>query len=213
MRKNGYTLLEVSISMALLGIVSLLSFMALRSSTESASLSQAQAQVQGNLRDAMNEITSAVRQAYSQRTVTVVPPLAPVGAISIQVPTDGRSVSFQVPVPSGTPDMVAVSPRITIRYENEDIAGGTPNAVLDPGEDTNNDQLLTRRLVWTQAGTTRVVGGANDLSQVQFQLRPSLSGGNNLTTLYVFLESTKRYGVGEGKIIRAQTESTVYLEN
>jgi len=139
--------------------------------------------------------------------------MAPVGTISIQVPTDGRSVSFQVPVPSGTPEMVAASPRITIQYENEDTGGGTPNATLDAGEDTNNDQLLTRRLVWTQAGTTRVVGGANDLSQVQFQLRPSLSGSTDLTTLYVFLESTKRYGVGEGKIIRAQTESTVHLEN
>lgn len=217
MRPSGYSLIELSISVALLSIVSLLGFMAIASSTGSAALAQAKGDVQGNLRDVMAELTSIVRQAYTQRTVDSVPPMAPPNTASIMLGTSGQvSVIFQVPEPSNAPGMVNSSAPITILYENEDKpdSTGKPNGLLDAGEDTNSDGMLTRRLVLTQGDVTRVIGGANDIGQVQFQLLPSIAAGNNqLTTLRIFLESTKRFGQGTGTLMRAQIESTVHLEN
>lgn len=215
MKNKGYSLLEVSISMALLSIVSLMGFMALKSSTESAALSQAQGEIQANLRDVMTELVGTVREAYTQRTVDVVPPLAPEGAASVLVNAAGNSLTFQVPEPSASPGLVVASAPITVRFENEDVAEGAvgPNARLDSGEDKNGNGMLDRRLLWTQAGETRVVGGANNLSQARFELRPNAVNNNLRTTLYVFLEATKRYGGGEGILIRGQLESTIHLEN
>ena len=216
MRKTGFTMLEVTISMSLLSIVALLGFVVLRGSTESAALTQAKGEVQAGVRDAMTAITAEVRAAYTQRTVDAVPPIAPRDTDSIVVSAAGDEITFQVPVRLDTPEMVRSSTPITIRYENEDTyeTGIGFNAILDPGEDLNEDGLLTRRLVRTQNGLSTVLGATNNISGVQFQLLPNQSNRNNqMTTLYIWLEASKRYGPGPGKMVRAQLETTIALEN
>lgn len=216
MRNTGFTLLEVSISMAILSIVSLLGFVVLKSSTESAGLAQAKAEVQANLRDVMAEITSEVRQAYTQRMVDVVPPILPEGTESIRIAPGNASITFQVPQPTSGPDIVAPSIPITIAHENEDVGGGSlsGNSLLDPGEDVNEDGVLSRRVLRSQGGVTTVLGGANNISSVLFQLVPNQSAAdNNLTSLVIRLAATKRYGPGFRYEVREILESTVDLKN
>ena len=216
MRKAGFTLLEVSMALTILSVVSLLSFIVLRSSTESASLSQAKADVQASLRDVMTVLSDEVRSAYTDRTVASQPPIAPEDTQSIFIDEDGTQLTCQVPIPTGTATMVTASSPIVFRWENEDLASttGLPNARLDPGEDTNGDGALTRRVVREQSGVTTVVGAANNISNLQFQLLSNAATEETaLTKLRIHLEATKRYGEGEGKWVRAQLETTIDLAN
>ncbi|HPO15671.1 MAG TPA: prepilin-type N-terminal cleavage/methylation domain-containing protein [Candidatus Hydrogenedentes bacterium] len=215
MRKHGFTLLELMMSMGILTIVSLLGFIVLASSTESAELSQVKNEAQASLRDAMAALTSEVREAYTQRTVDPVPPLAPAGAASITVSSTGDSITYYVPEPTGDATFVRASAPITILYQNEDgTGGGTTNGKLDPGEDTNGDTMLTRRLIRTQGGETTVLGSANDLSLVSFQLIKNQNvNDNNMTTLAVTLEAAKYYGRALEKVVRVRLQGSIDLKN
>ncbi len=215
MRNHGFTLLELTMSMGILTIVSLLSFVVLSSSTESAEMSRVKNEAQASLRDALAALSSEVREAYTQRTVNPVPPLAPVGAASISVSATGDSLTFYVPQPTGDATFVRASAPITIAYQNEDTKGGSPgNGLLDLGEDVNGDKMLTRRLIRTQNGETTVVGSANDLSLVNFQLVKNQNArDNNLTTLMVTMEVSKRFGRAHEKVVRERLQSSIDLMN
>ncbi len=216
MRRNGFSLLEVSMSMAILSVVSLLGFVVLKSSTEAAALSGAKAEVQANLRDAMTALTAELREAYTDRTVLAVPPIAPAETMSVQATEGGLGVMYQIPEPTGGPDMVTSSLPVFILWENEDTYGpdGGFNARLDEGEDGNGDGTLTRRLIRSQGDEETIIGGANNLSGVQFQLLPNQdSGDNTLTSIRIWLEASKRYGPGDGKLVRAELEATIHMAN
>jgi len=140
----------------------------------------------------------------------------PEGTESIQIADGATGITFQVPEPTFGPDMAAPSAPITIAYENEDIGEGSlgGNGLLDPGEDVNEDGALSRRLVRSQGGVTTVLGGANNISAVAFQLVPNQSAtDNNLTSLVIRLEATKRYGPGWRYVVHEILESTVDLKN
>ncbi len=212
----GFTLIEVTISVALMGIISLLSFLALQSSVKSSSLSYVQNEIDSDLRNTFNELSELVKQAYTEVSTNVTPPTAPAGAEAIRIQNEGRGLRFFVPVHINTPAFVQSSQPILILYENEDRSiGGTPaNAILDNGEDTNGDKALTRRLVMVQGNNRRVLGSANCISNVEFQLLPDRSDSTNAPTLlYIYLEGTKRMGPGEGPLIRAELSGTIKLEN
>jgi len=210
MRKTGYTLIEVSVSMALLSIISLLGFVTLKSSTESAALAQAKAEVQASLRDVMGALTSELRAAYTQRSVNHG--LAPEEAASIEIDEDAQSVTFMVPVPGGPPDLVTNSTPITFRWEYEDTVNS--NGMLDEGEDANQDDMLTRRITRQQGDTVAVLGGANEISGANFTLEANLQANNDdLTTIRIWLAASKRYGPGLKHIVHAQLESRVDLAN
>lgn len=212
MRRNfGMTLIEVMISAGLLSIVSLLSFLALQSSVKSTSLAFAQNQIDSALRDTFNELTNLVKQAYTEISTNVTPPIAPPGAEPIQVINNGRGIRFFLPVRVNTPAFIQSSEPIVITQENEDV---NSNAILDPGEDINNDGILNRRLIAQRGNTSRVIGGANCISDVRFQLIPDRSNSvNQMTVLYVYLEGTMRIGPGEGPLIRSELTGTIKLEN
>ncbi len=214
--KQGFTLVEVTISVALMGIISLLSFLALQSSVKSSSLSYVQNEIDSDLRNTFNELSELVKQAYTEVSANVTPPTMPSGAEAIQIQNEGRGLRFFVPVPVTTPAFIQSSQPITVLFENEDrSAGGVPaNALLDDGEDTNGDRALTRRLVMVQGNNRRVIGSANCISNVEFQLLPDRSDSSNTPTLlYIYLEGTKRMGPGEGPLIRAELSGTIKLEN
>jgi prepilin-type N-terminal cleavage/methylation domain-containing protein len=214
MRNSGYTLLELVVSAAIFAIVSGISMVALMSATKTASMTEAQAQVQANLRTAMSEMALELRSAYSQRLVDAS--LAPEDAESIRVSGDGASVTFQIPVLVENQDIVGVSTPITYRFENEDlpeVETGVGNTLLDEGEDANGDGVLTRRMMRVQDGAETIVGLPNEISLVRFSLEPNPLDGT-LTTLRIEIEGAKRYaGRSENEIVRARLESSIRIEN
>ncbi len=216
MRRHGFSLLEITIAISILSIISMLGYVMLISSTESAQLAQAKAEVQGNLRDVMGELTSALREAYTARTVNAAPPIAPEDTAAIRVSEDGQSVTFQVPVAIDDPSRVQSSAPITFLLQNEDTYESEIgfNAVLDGGEDTNGDGVLTRRIARIEGGQEVPVGVANNISACTFQLLPSEDSGNNqLTTLRIWLEASKSYGLSPPTLVRGELESRIHLAN
>lgn len=214
MRNAGFTLIEVVVAASFFAVVTAMSLVALTTTTKLASMSEAQAQVQANLRTAMSEAAMELRTAYSDRLVAAN--LAPEDAASIVVSPDGTSVTFQVPVLVEGSPIIGASTPITYRFENEDTpveATGMGNALLDPGEDVNGDGVLTRRIMRTQDGTEGIVGLPNEISSVRFTLEPNPLDGL-LTTVLVELEGLKRYaGRSDNELVRARLESRIHLEN
>lgn len=215
MRQSGFTLLEMTMSTSILAIVGLLSFVVISSSTESAELARAKSEIQGGLRDVMAAITGEAREAYTARTVAAAPPRSPAGVASIQVSGNDDRITFQIPVRTDGPQMVIGSTPIVIAHENEDTdTGNGQNALLDPGEDVNSDGMLNRRVLRIQNGEQEVLGASNDISGLRFELRPNQNAFDNTpTTLFVWLEASKRYGSGLKHIVRAELESSIDLKN
>jgi type II secretory pathway pseudopilin PulG len=203
------------LSVGILSIVSLLGFVVLRSSNESARMTEAQAAVQQNLRNCMAALTAELRAAYTTRVTNSAawPSNKPA---AIAVTNGGKTVTFQKPSPSNTTPIPLASTPITISFQNEDASayGTSGYARLDSGEDTNGDGVLTRRLVRTQGGSTSVIGASNDLSLVQFTLEPNLNTkSQDKTTLRIRLQSAKRFGANGKYLVRAELESSIHLEN
>lgn len=208
-QSKGFTLLEISLSMAILSIVSLLGFIVVRGSTEQASLSQAKSDVQAGLRGVMSELTGELRTAYTERIEHSL--VVPANVEAVVVEDGGQSITYQVPQQVNTPELVTGSDPITIRFVNEDA---NENGRLDQGEDTDGDGALSRRLVREQGGVTRVVGATNDISAVSFQLLPNRNADDDrLTSLRIWLEASRNYGQGRQKSIAAEFETTIDLKN
>jgi prepilin-type N-terminal cleavage/methylation domain-containing protein len=211
----GFSLLELSVSMALLSIVSLLAFYALMGSTESAALAQAKSELQANLRDTMAVLTREVSTAYTERITAGDPQTLPEDLDEpITVGEGSASLTFQVPVPraQGIPE---ASTPITIFFENEDTSD-PPNAVLDPGEDANDDGMLNRRLVRMQDGVETTLGASNHISLARFTLLPNQNANDNrLTSLRIELEASKTFGPAgdQQKLVRGSLSSVIHLHN
>lgn len=214
-RNLGYSMLELTVSTALLSVVSLLAYYALVGATESAALAQGKNELQANLRDTMAVLTREISLAYTERIAEGDPQTLPPGLVGpIEVAESGDQVTFQVPVPraQGLPE---ASTRITIFHENEDTVG-EPNAILDPGEDANADGALTRRLVRVQDGVSTPLGAANTISLVRFTLLPNQSAQDDrLTTLQIDLEASKVFGPAgyQQKLVRGSLSSQIHLNN
>lgn len=210
---RGYSLLELLVATSILLVVSALSFIVLQSSNESNLLSAAKEEVSGDLRNTLLAVTSEVRSAYTERTVESDPPLAPEEAFSIEVREQGKELRFTVPEPRQDSALPLPSSPIVIRFENEDAEPA--NGMLDSGEDTNGDGSLTRRLVRVQDDQTTVIGAANNISDVTFELEPNPAEEDDTrNVLIVRLAGSKVYGPGEDKKhVQAAVESRIRLEN
>lgn len=209
MKSYGYSLLEVMVASTILGVVSLLGFVVLKSSNEAAQLSTAKVDVQNHLRDSMAVMSGELREAVSSETTNRTG--APEGLYSIAVDETGNSVTFQVPEPVAGEEQFAYSTPITYSLVNEDVNG---NGLLDEGEDANEDGVLTRRIVRTQDGVEVPVASANSIDTVTFQLVANQATGNReLTTVNIQLTGSKRYGPGEGKLVVSELESSIRLVN
>lgn len=210
--QQGFTLLEVTISVAIFTVVGLLSFLVLSSSNESAAMTAAKSDVQAALRDTMNAVTTEVRGAYTER-LAGTPGADPVTE-AITVTNDGMGLRYRVPDPSkiwGSHTVPGASPPIQIVFENEDVNG---NGILDPGEDLNGDGVLNRRLVRTQGNVATPLGSTNELEAVTFELLPHPAPNNNaLTRLTIELVASKQYGPSKDKRVWAELSTMVNLEN
>ncbi|MCF6286829.1 MAG: prepilin-type N-terminal cleavage/methylation domain-containing protein [Candidatus Hydrogenedentes bacterium] len=209
MKSQGYSLVEVMMASSVLGVVSLLGFVVLMSSTESAQLTTAKVDVQNNLRDTMSVITSELREAVTTETTELTG--APEDLAAVLVEGGGLNIIFQVPEPTAGEALFSYSTPISFTLEYEDENG---NGRLDDGEDSNGDGVLTRRIVRIQDGATTAVASANSLDSVLFTLVENQAAGNtNLTTVNIVLTGSKRYGPGDGKLVRSEMEADIRLVN
>ena len=196
---SGFTLLEVSISMAILVVVSLLTFVVTQSSTSAIAVSEAKEMAQASVRNALADMASELSLASKKSNAGLTPPLE---ALRVVSPTE---IVFQVP--SGTSGTVWSAP-ITYRFVNEDVGANANNARLDSGEDANGDGALTRHIVRIQGETQRVMGAVNDISNVQFTLNPPT---NDMVTITV--AATKAINNRRHDLVSATATCTVYLVN
>jgi prepilin-type N-terminal cleavage/methylation domain-containing protein len=208
----GFTLVELSISVTLLVIVSLLGFMASSSSLKSAALTQRMTALQEELRSTMRALSEQVQPAVKRARAGVE---LPSGARELKIvdAANPKAVSFVVPT-----DMTytVFSGVTTIQFETEDLpatgieGGQYGNGVLDAGEDTNGDRILNRQLVLIRPdGTRQVLGGSNHLANVTFSLSPDGS------MLGVTLTATIRLETGKSKtrMLLKSLTGNIYLMN
>jgi prepilin-type N-terminal cleavage/methylation domain-containing protein len=197
--RSGFTLLEVTISMAILVVVSLLTFVVTQSATSAIAISQAKEMAQASVRNALADMSNELALASKKSDAGLAPPLQ---ALSVVSPTE---IVFQVPADSnGT----TWSAPITYRFIDEDVGANGGNARLDSSEDTDGDGALTRHIVRIQGETQRVMGGVNDISGIQFALNPPT---NDVLTITV--NSTKAINNRRHDLISATATSSVYLSN
>jgi type II secretory pathway pseudopilin PulG len=197
--ESGFTLLEMTVAVAILIVVTLLTFIAIQSSTSVASVANAKEIAQATVRDVLTAITAELQMASKTSNDALVPPLA-----AVQIPNP-QQIVFQVPQnATGT----VWSQPISFTFVNEDITipATANNARLDEGEDQDGDGTLTRRIVRTQAGVETPVGGANSLSNIQFQLNPTNDIVTVTLTATVAIEKRR-------DVVSATATGNVYLLN
>ena len=209
MASRGFTLVELIISMAILTIISVLGVMALQTSTLSMATAKSKADAQGNVRDALAAMTKEMQMASRRADDSLSPRLDPITVnpnpaadspveIVFQVPADGTGRNWSRP--------------IRYRYINED---DNVNGRLDAGEDTDGDGVLSRRIVRMQdrngdgdaddPDERAAVGGANDLSNVQFTRT-----GDVIT---ITLTADKFLSGRRTDPVRVTVSSDVYVQN
>jgi len=209
MNRAGFTLLELIIVAALLAIVSVLGFVATASSSESATVAKALADVQSEVRDLMTVLTQELQLAAKRADQSVVPPVEPLQVVANPALQSPVEIVFQVP--TNTTGSTWSTP-IRFRYITEDVNN---NAVLDPGEDVDGDGLLTRRLVRLQdlngdglfdsAGEQQTLGGANNIAAFTVVV--------NGDTVDLTLTASKRIGARRTNPATATLTQRVFLLN
>jgi type II secretory pathway pseudopilin PulG len=212
-RREGFTLVELVVSLTILMIITALGFGATMSSVQSVSTSQAKEIVQGQVRDVLQEVSREVQLAAKVSNVSLTPPLA-----ALEVKNGGSEISFQIPLNNAA---TVWSTPITYRLINEDLpdANGYGNAKLDPGEDKDwgkgADRLLTRSLVRIQDGVWRNIAGATDLStnsrDTNNVIIPVFSLSNGVLTVTV--SSTRSLSTRETLVVRASASTQIFIQN
>jgi len=173
MRRNGFTLVELIISFALIVIIGALAMAALQSANVSMDVAAVKSEVQGDVRDVMRLMQEELQLAAKEGDSSLSPPLEPLEIIEDPVEGSPVEIAFQVPLDDSGLNW---STRIRFRYINEDENG---NARLDVGEDLDGDGVLARRILRLEdrngdgtidEGEQRIVGAASTLGDVQFTL-------------------------------------------
>ena len=214
MSRNGFTLLELMVSMAILSVVSLLGFIVVRSSYEGQTLIEAQGLVSGDLRAVMAALTSELELAYMEPRRASV--LRPEEVENVEVSEDGHTITFYRPVADESPRGYRWEGPIRFTWLSEDLPGtdGEGNAVLDEGEDANGNGVLDRHVLRIQGEDTRVIGAANTISRVEFELLGNEDPADDrLTSLRIRVEASAAHGPGNAKRVRSALESRVRFIN
>jgi prepilin-type N-terminal cleavage/methylation domain-containing protein len=208
--KTGFTLVELMVSTGILTVVAVLSFIALSSSYSAESVIEAQTSLQTELRGVLSTMAQELELAYA-------PPRpgdetnAPQGVAPIQVDPVSKSITFYKPAPANVLTGYEWQGPITYSFQNEDANG---NNILDPGEDTNGDGVLTRRIVRTFQSQTVPVGAANSLSNVSFALLESSNPTDDRRLrLEITLEANRWVGPGQRSLAKQRVQTQIRLLN
>ena len=206
MNKSGFTLLELTISTALIIVVFALGLIAVKSSSASVSLNRGKAQLQEEARRLMivlgQELEQAVKPAPAGMSL-------PYGVKALTILNNGEGVRIQLP---NNEAFTSFGTAIEYHFETEDspVAGSNPpvgNAWLDPGEDANNDGILNRHIVRVQNGQSRILGAANSIAHANFEL---IDAGN---VLRISLILTAPMGDTRSALVRHELQRDIYLMN
>jgi hypothetical protein len=202
--------MELSISVALLAVISLLGVLASSASLKSASLTRSMTTLQEELRSTMRALSDQVQPAVKAARVGF---LLPLGAQSLRIVNTATPTAITFVVPTNMTG-TAFSGVNTIQFENEDtpapgIDGGEfGNGRLDSGEDDNGNGRLDRQLVWIQPnGTRQMLGGGNHLANMTFNL--SADG----SMLEVAMVATTRLEAGKNRMLQYRLASNIYIMN
>ena len=170
--KNGYSLLELTVAMAVLSAVGLLAMEGVRTSTAALSTTEAMSQAQSCVRDTMRVMCNELQLAAKRSNAALSPPLQPPQITANPVAGSPIDIAFQIPL-----DLTATRWSSVIRYRfmYEDTNN---NGRLDPGEDTDGNGVLTRCILriqdrngdgdTTDPGESTPIGGSNDFRDVTF---------------------------------------------
>lgn len=196
--QSGFTLLEMMMTVAILVVVSALGLVAMRSSYSASDLASHQRDVQACVRDTLAALTAELQ--LSSKTTRAVDNVA-----ALRAPT-ADEVVFQIPLDNTGKNWSAP---ITYQYVNEDLPGqdGKRNALLDAGEDTDGDGLLSRRVLRIAGEEQSIFAAANSLSDVQFSLN---SAGDILT---ITVTATKALDPKGTRLASATATARVKLLN
>lgn len=172
MPTKGFTLLELTVSMGILGVVAMLGMVAVRASASTVATTEALGHVQSCVRDTMRVIQDELQMSAKRSNPALTPPLQ-TAQINVN-PAAGAPVElvFQTPVDlSGQ----RWSRAVRYRFIYEDANN---NNRLDPNEDTDRNGILTRCILRMQdrngdgdtldAGESAPIGGSNDFRDVAF---------------------------------------------
>lgn len=170
MNRHGFTMLELTITMGLLSVVSLLMFVAVWATTQSVEVAEAKTVSQGGARDVLSAIQRDIELAARADDDTVNPPIAGFRIVNNPVAGSPVEIVFQRPLNGG-----GWSAPVRYRHMDEDANG---NAHMDAGEDLDGDGILQRCVLrvrdlnddgdFADDGEQAVVGAVNCISDVQF---------------------------------------------
>jgi len=198
--QRGFTLIELSVSTVLLMIVGLLMFMTISYATSASAVSGAKLEAQASVRDVLRAMTAEIQTAAKKDNTTITPTVSALQVVSatkivFQVPTDTMGSTWSTP--------------ITYEFINEDKGGGaaTGNGMLDSGEDANGDQALTRCVLRTQGTNKRVLGAANNISNVQFALNTAKDA------LSITVSASKVANGRRKNLVAASASTQVFMQN
>ena len=220
MRREGFTLIELSITMGILAVVTLLMFMVVMSSTASVSASDANSVVQSNIRDVMVAMTRELQLAAKNGNAALTPVLT--GIQIVNNPVAGSPVEIVFQTPQDSSGQVWSSP-IRYRYVDEDT---DEDGRLGPEEDINGNGLLDRRILRIQdrngdgdtadANEELIVGGANNIGRIPTTANPNPTDVQFVLAgdvLEITLTATKFLGARRTNPATATATSRVYLMN
>ena len=211
MKKNaGFTLLELTMAMGVLAFVAVVSLTAVHSSYKTTKLIEDVSESADGVRKALSVLGRELELAATEDDSSLSPAVAAITVQESSGPETPLSVTFQVPK---DPAAGTWSAPITYRYVNEDLNG---NALLDSGEDTDQDGVLTRHIVrsTTENGqlSERIVAAANNLSDVDFEIIPDAQGlPARVRVTIEASENLERNSPGRVNSFRAEAE--IYLQN
>jgi prepilin-type N-terminal cleavage/methylation domain-containing protein len=206
--RAGFTLLELSISVALLVIVALLGFVAARGSMKSVDLTRRMTTLQEELRSSMRALSDQVQSAVKRPRLNAILPPGAAQSLRVVNPT---TITFVTPT---NMTGAAFSGVTTIQFVDEDLpdtgidGGQFGNGQLNSGEDTNSNGVLDRQLVMTLPnGTQQVLGSGGHLADMVFTLSPD--GG----MLQVAMVATMRLEQSKTRMLQYRLASNIFMMN
>lgn len=196
----GFSLLEMLIAVGILSVISALAFVVVRASHESASLAAAKSTVQQNVRDVMTQLTRELESAYAEPPPGVT--TGRVNAQNIAVAEGGAAVTFWRP--EADPEVIG-----HIELGPINLAFNT-----DAPEDPDPEEVYPGRVLRGFGGESAIVGAADNISALEFELLPHLSPNDNrLTRLRIRVAAAERHGLRREHVVRAELETIINLKN
>ena len=209
---HGFTLVELTISTAVLAIVSLISFSVIQATSSASAVASAKDDVQRGLRGVLDQMAREVASASKKTNIALTPQLAPLTV------NNGTEIVFQVPLDTGG---TQYSNPITYRFESGDVSQYLGKAGTDQGnqKDVGNhygkngktasgDPLIVHRIMRVENDAASVLGATDDIKAVTF----ALNAQQDTLTITVTAAKTVKIGTREDEV--SATDSTsVYLAN